>query len=99
MPLKFMVYTGASTLVLPQSLGASLGYAGRQLESVHVQTASGSTTGLDAMMQSVRLGEAVTARVAVTFVDDQLPGMSFLSRFRMTIDGSNGTLQLEKQGD
>jgi len=36
MPLKFMVYTGASTLVLPQSLGASLGFAANQLESVHV---------------------------------------------------------------
>ena len=36
MPLKFMVYTGASTLLLPQSLGASLGYAANQLESVHV---------------------------------------------------------------
>ena len=98
MPLKFMVDTGASTLVLPQSLAASLGYAANQLEFVHVQTANGNTTGLAAMMQSVRVGEAKTARVAVTFVDDQLLGMSFLSRFRMTIDGSNGTLQLEKSG-
>ncbi len=105
LPLKFMVDTGASTLVLPQSLAVPLGYAADQLQSVHVQTANGKTTGLSAMLQSVRVGEAETARVAVTFVDDhllggkRLLGMSFLSRFRMTIDGSNGVLQLEKQGD
>lgn len=105
LPLKFMVDTGASTLVLPHSLAAALGYAANQLESVHVQTANGKTTGLAAMLQSVRVGDAETARVAVTFVDDhllggkRLLGMSFLSRFRMTIDGSNGILQLEKQGD
>ena len=104
-PLKFMVDTGASTLVLPQSLAAPLGYAVNQLKSVAVQTANGRTMGLSAMLQSVRVGEAETARVAVTFVDDhllggkRLLGMSFLGRFRMTIDSSNGFLQLEKQGD
>ena len=105
LPLKFMVDTGASTLVLPQSLAAPLGFATSQLRSVHVQTANGKTTGLSAMLQTVRVGEAETARVAVTFVDDhllggkRLLGMSFLGRFRMTIDGSTGVLQLEKQGD
>jgi aspartyl protease family protein len=105
LPLKFMVDTGASTLVLPQSLAAPLGYAKNQLKSVDVQTANGRTMGLSAMLDSVRVGEAESARVAVTFVDDrllggkQLLGMSFLSRFRMTIDASNGLLHLEKQGD
>jgi aspartyl protease family protein len=104
-PLKFMVDTGASTLVLPQSLAAQLGYTTNQLKSVLVQTANGKTKGLSAMLQSVRVGEAETARVAVTFVDDhllggkRLLGMSFLGRFRMTIDSSNGVLQLEKNGD
>jgi aspartyl protease family protein len=104
-PLKLMVDTGASTLVLPQSMAAPLGFASDQMQSVDVQTANGKTTGLSAMLQSVRVGEAETARVAVTFVDDhllggkRLLGMSFLSRFRMTIDGSNGVLQLEKQGE
>ncbi len=105
LPLKFLVDTGASTLVLPRSLAVPLGYAADQLRSVHVQTANGKTMGLTTMLQSVRVGEAETARVAVTFVEDHLLGgklllgMSFLSRFRMTIDGSNGVLQLEKQGD
>ncbi len=104
-PLKLMVDTGASTLVLPRSMAVPLGFASDQLQSVDVQTANGKTTGLSAMLQSVRVGEAETARVAVTFVDDhllggkRLLGMSFLSRFRMTIDGSNGILQLEKQGE
>jgi len=101
LPLKFMVETGASTLVLPQSLVVPLGYAADQLQSVHVQTANGKTRGLSAMLQSVRVGEAETERVAVTFVDDhllggkRLLGMSFLGRFRMTIDGGSGILQLE----
>ena len=105
LPLKFMVDTGASTLVLPQSLAAPLGYAENQLQSVNVQTANGKTMGLTAMLNSVRVGEAESARVAVTFVDDrllggkQLLGMSFLSRFRMTIDATKGLLHLEKQGD
>lgn len=105
LPLNVMVDTGASTLVLPRSLATSLGYSTDQLQSVHVQTANGKTMGLSATLQSVRVGEAETARVAVTFVEDhllggkRLLGMSFLSRFRMTIDGSNGVLQLEKQGD
>jgi len=49
--------------------------------------------------------EAETDGVAVTFVDDhllggrQLLGMSFLGRFRMTIDGGSGELLLEKQSN
>ena len=103
LPLKFMVDTGASTLVLPQSLANTLGYAPGDLESVRVQTANGKTMGRTATLQSVRVGEAESERVAVTFVDDhllggkRLLGMSFLGRFRMTIDGNNGVLQLEKQ--
>jgi aspartyl protease family protein len=103
--LKFMVDTGASTLVLPQSLATSLGYTAEELQTVHVQTANGKTMGLSAMLQSVRVGEAETDGVAVTFVDDhllggrQLLGMSFLGRFRMTIDGGSGELLLEKQSN
>jgi aspartyl protease family protein len=101
-PLKFMVDTGASTLVLPHSMAATLGYVSDDLQSVRVQTANGKTMGLTAMLQSVRVGEAESAGVAVTFVDDhllggkQLLGMSFLGRFRMTIDGSSGVIELEK---
>ena len=105
MPLKFLVDTGASTLVFPQSLASSLGYAADDLQSVRVQTANGKTMGLTAMLQSVRVGEAESERVAVTFVDynllggKRLLGMSSLGRFRMTIDGNNGVLQLEKQSE
>lgn len=105
LPLNVMVDTGASTLVLPRSMAGSLGYSADQLRVVRVQTANGITEGLTAILQSVRVGDAESARVAVTFVDDQLLGgkrllgMSFLGRFRMTIDGSNGFLQLEKQGN
>jgi aspartyl protease family protein len=105
LPLKFMVDTGASTLVLPQSLATTLGYAPDELKSVRVQTANGKTEGLTATLQTVRVGEAETEQVAVTFVEDhllggkKLLGMSFLGRFRMTFDGSNGLLQLEKNSE
>ena len=101
-PLKFMVDTGASTLVLPRSLAETLGFVSDDLQSVRVQTANGKTMGSTAMLQSVRVGEAESASVAVTFVDDhllggkRLLGMSFLGRFRMTIDGSSGVIELEK---
>ena len=104
-PLSVMVDTGASTLVLPRSLAGSLGYTADQLQAVRVQTANGMTEGQSAILQSVRVGDAETARVAVTFVDDRLLGgkrllgMSFLGRFRMTIDGGNGLLQLEEQSN
>jgi aspartyl protease family protein len=104
LPLNVMVDTGASTLVLPRSLIISLGYRRDHLDSVQVQTANGLTNGLSATLRSVRVGDAETAGVAVTFVDDdllggkRLLGMSFLGRFRVTIDGSKGLLQLENQG-
>ena len=100
-----MVDTGASTLVLPQSLASSLGYEPGELKSVRVQTANGKTTGMTGILDSVRVGEAESDQVAVTFVADhllggkRLLGMSFLGRFRMTIDSSNGVIQLERQGE
>lgn len=105
LPLSVMVDTGASTLVLPRSLAVSLGYTTDGLRAVQVQTANGMTKGLSATLQSVRVGDAETSGVAVTFVEDKLLGgkrllgMSFLGRFRMTIDGSDGLLQLEERSN
>ena len=105
LPLRVMVDTGASTLVLPRSLVEKLGFAQKHGTEVRVQTANGMTAGLLASLDTVRVGEAEAHDVAVTFVEDhllggkQLLGMSFLSRFRMTIDGNTGTLDLEAGAD
>lgn len=105
LPLRVIVDTGASTLVLPRSLVTPLGFSESDLKDVRVQTANGITAGAMATLQSVRVGDAKTEHVAVTFVEDwllggkQLLGMSFLGRFRMTIDGPGGGLQLEERSN
>ncbi|MFT5439200.1 MAG: aspartyl protease family protein [Alphaproteobacteria bacterium] len=103
LPFRVMVDTGASTLVLSSSLKTQLGFSDRDLKTVRVQTANGTTMGVLGILKSVRVGDAETGQVAVTFVEDRLLGgklllgMSFLGRFRMTLDGRGGSLQLEER--
>lgn len=96
--LTTMVDTGASTIVLPRSMARTLGFRDASLQRVLMQTANGTTDGLLATLRSVRVGDVESKEVLVTFVDDRqlggkrLLGMSFLGRFRLTIDGGSGTI-------
>lgn len=99
-PVSLIVDTGASSLVLPASMGAELGFRPGDLEEGISQTAGGQARVKLGSLASVRVGAARAEQVKVSFIDDRrlngaaLLGMSFLGRFRMTIDDERGELVL-----
>ena len=97
---SLIVDTGASSVVLPQSMMEALGYKAEQLQTTLSQTASGTIPVKLGMLSSVSVGPHSVGNVGVTFVEDgklgdlRLLGMSFLSRFRMTLDDQKNELIL-----
>ena len=92
--------TGASHVVLPASMIESLGFRVQDLAKGSSQTASGSVSVRTATLAAVAVGDHEAREVAVSFVDDgrlgdlRLLGMSFLRRFRVTIDDEHQRLIL-----
>ena len=93
--VSLMVDTGASTVVLPQSMIAQLGFVVDELRDGWTQTANGRVRVKVGTLNSIAVGTATAQEVTVTFLEDKrlngarLLGMSFLQRFRMTIDDAN----------
>ena len=98
--VSMTVDTGASTIVLPYSMVLSLGFQPDSLRDSYAQTANGVVKAKTGILNSVEVGSAVVENVVVTFIEDQrlngnlLLGMSFLQRFRITIDDENNHLIL-----
>ena len=98
--LMLLVDTGATMIVLPQTMSKTLGFSDKVLNNGWSQTANGRVRTKQGILQSVQVGQAIVKDVAVNFVDDggldgnPLLGMSFLSRFRITIDDKNERLIL-----
>jgi aspartyl protease family protein len=98
--LALIIDTGASTLVLPTSMIAELGFGPTDLRDGLSQTASGTVPVKLADLRWVRVGAVAAQRVPVSFIDDtklqgsMLLGMSFLQRFRITIDDARNELIL-----
>ena len=96
-----MLDTGASTVVLPESMMAPLGFDERNTETVTLQTAGGLAKGRLGTLETVRVGNAEAGSVAVSFLPDRylggkrLLGMSFLSRFVVVIDDAANLVRLE----
>jgi len=95
-----MVDTGASMVVLPESLMAPLGFTPESLGHGTSQTASDTIAVQVGVLQEVRVG-AVTAReIHVSFVPDaklkgtKLLGMSFLNHFKFSLDDDANELIL-----
>lgn len=95
-----MVDTGASTVVLPSSMIAKLGFARNQLRKARMKTANRTVDGHIGFLASVDIAGHSTTMVRVAFVDDdrlqgaRLLGMSFLRHFRVTIDDENNQITL-----
>ena len=95
-----MVDTGATRIVLPESMTRTLGFSDKDLKSGWTQTANGKVRTEQGILRSVQVGRAIVDDVAVNFVADEalgknaLLGMSFLGRFRITIDERNERLIL-----
>ncbi len=98
--VAMLIDTGATTIVLPASMIERLGYRPDDLADAVMQTANGRVTGKQAVLRSVTMGSVVARDVAVSFIDDDrlggkaLLGMSFLGRFRMTIDDARNVVTL-----
>ena len=97
-----IVDTGATTIVLPSSLIERLGFIAGDLTDGLVETANRRVPGKKAVLTTVSIGETVERDVAVTFIDDSrlggtmLLGMSFLGRYRLTIDDADSRITLSK---
>ena len=98
--LMLLVDTGATMIVLPRTMSRTLGFSDDDLRDGWSQTANGKVRTKQGILQSVHVGQVVAKDVAVSFVDgdalsdNPLLGMSFLSRFRVTIDDKNERLIL-----
>lgn len=98
--LPLLVDTGASTVVLPNSMMEELGFKPSELQDGETQTAAGSVNVKLGQLHSVQVGHAHLRDVAVGFIEDDkigeqpLLGMSFLGRFRLTIDDENNRVML-----
>ena len=90
--ISLMVDTGATTVVLPASMIEPLGFRPDDLRDGWSQTANGRIAIKRGTLTSLWIGNVVAHDVAVAFVvDPRLPetrllGMSFLGRFRVTLD-------------
>ena len=90
--VRLVVDTGASTVVLPSSMIEPLGFDAEELDEDEAETANGTVEVKMGILRSVRVGQAKASDVAVGFIADErigdqhLLGMSFLDRFRLTID-------------
>jgi len=98
--VRLIVDTGASSVVLPASMIVELGFAQEDLKAGMSRTVNGPVPIVVGMLPSVRVGAASADNVKVSFVADEklhgvmLLGMSFLQRFRMTIDDERNELVL-----
>ena len=98
--LPLLVDTGASTVVLPSSMIGELGFKPSELRDGKSKTAAGPVNVKLGHLSSVQVGHAHLRNVAVGFIEDDrigeqhLLGMSFLGRFRLTIDDENNRVML-----
>lgn len=100
--LDLVIDTGATSIVLPSSMMAPLGFAAADLAKGSAQTAGGTVPTRAARLARVSVGQAQAADVEVLFIDDAiygqghtpLLGMSFLGRFRFAVDAAQDRLIL-----
>jgi aspartyl protease family protein len=92
LPIRFVVDTGASVVVLSGADAARMGLDWRKGPSANMQTANGATTGYFVKLERVRLGGIELRNVDAVVVEQGLGsfgllGMSFLNRLEMRRDG------------
>ena len=99
---QLMIDTGASIVVLPESMMSDLGVSPYQTSSHRVQTVNGITDALFARIASLEIGHEIIQDISVAFIKDnslggiKLLGMNALKNYKVTLDDSNRTLTLDK---
>ncbi len=98
---RFMIDTGASLCAISPELAESLGVRpAPNARLVELQTANGRTSGQLVWIASIRVGEAEATNVPFVVVpaanlgSGGILGMSFLSRYIVTIDSARRILNL-----
>jgi clan AA aspartic protease (TIGR02281 family) len=98
---RFMIDTGASMCAISPELAESLGIRpGPNARVVELQTANGRTSGILVRIPSLRVGDAEATDVLGVVVESAnlgssgILGMSFLSRYIVTIDSARQVLKL-----
>ncbi len=92
--------TGATTVVLPTSMMAGLGFGEGDLTAGWAATAGGRVRVWNGTLPSLAVGDAEVSAVAVSFIDDArlgargLLGLSFLSRFKLVVDDAANEIVL-----
>jgi aspartyl protease family protein len=96
LPVRFLVDTGASMVVLPENDARRLGVAYLTAPKTRVQTAAGAITAYLVTLDRVKVGGIELNAVDGLVVEDgariALLGMSFLNRVEMRRDGDSMTL-------
>jgi aspartyl protease family protein len=98
--VELVVDTGASTVVLPASMSTQLGFRPEDLVDGIAQTASDRVKVKIGFLKSVRVGNVSANDIKVTIIPNDrlgntmLLGMSFLERFKVTIDDARNELIL-----
>jgi aspartyl protease family protein len=98
--VELVVDTGASTVVLPASMSTQLGFRPEDLVDGIAQTASDRIKAKLGVLKSVRVGNVSANDIKVTIIPNDrlsntmLLGMSFLERFKVTIDDAHNELIL-----
>jgi len=105
--VSFIVDTGATDMVLPESMADRLGFTPDNLRTVELQTANGVATAREGVLKSIQLGgpdnNDVIERVAVVFLGDDetggvaLMGMNVLGRYKVTIEDDADQIILVKR--
>ena len=99
--VALIVDTGASTIVLPSSMAGELGFGQPDLEMGMSRTANGLVAVKMGRLRSVQVGNARAEDVRVAFMQNRrlgdvlLLGMSFLERFRLTLDDARDEMILQ----
>jgi clan AA aspartic protease (TIGR02281 family) len=100
--VQLMIDTGASMVVLPESMMSELGINEYEASSRKVQTVNGVTDALYAQIEALEIGQESVDDVTVAFIADEslggvkLLGMNVLKNYQVTLDDKNNTLTLDK---
>ena len=96
LPLRFLVDTGASMVVLPAAEARRLGVDYAKAPKTRVQTTAGAISAYLVTLDRVKVGSIELTAIDGLVVEQGAPiallGMSFLNRVEMRRDGSSMTL-------
>lgn len=98
---RLLLDTGATFVSIPQSMAADTNFSMRDVRKIQLQTANGITEGKLTRADRIAIGPLAATNVPVIVVPDEnlgtdnaLLGMSFLSRFKISVDSGARKLTL-----